>query len=233
MRNRIKVLVIFAFLFSLFNHTTAQPNKMIQLPAPDQESSNSLEKLISQRRSFRDFSAGSLSLSEISQVLWAAQGITSKVVIPEREIMLRSIPSAGALYPLEVFAVVKRVDDLDPGIYRYVPGPGIREHSLAQILSGDMNENLADATLGQDCIKNCAVAIIISSVDNRVAVKYGERAHMYCLIETGHAGQNICLQSNSLGLGAVTVGAFNDKRLKRLIGHEAEPYYIVCIGKKD
>jgi len=233
MRKRIKVIVIFAFIFSLFNFTSAQPNKMIQLPAPEQEGSNSLEKLIAQRRSFRDFTAGSLSQAEISQVLWAAQGITSKVVIPEREIMLRSVPSAGALYPLEIFAVVKRVDDLDPGIYQYIPGPDIGEHSLAQLQSGDINQQLADATLGQDCIKNCAVAIIVSSVDDRVAVKYGDRAHMYCLIETGHAGQNICLQSNSLGLGAVTVGAFNDKRLKRLIGHEADPYYIVCIGKKD
>ncbi len=233
MKNRTSISLLCLFLSSLINFTSAQHNKMIQLPLPEQESANSLEKLISQRRSFRNFSASALSQQEISQILWAAQGITSKVTIPEREILLRTVPSAGALYPLEIFAVVKRVEGFEPGIYHYIPGPGIAEHSITLLRSGDMNQELADATLGQDCIKSCAAAIVISSVDSRVGIKYGERAHQYCLIETGHAGQNICLQANSLGLGAVTVGAFHDKRLKELIGHEADPYYIVCIGKKD
>ncbi len=233
MRRKTIITLIFLFFSSLFNLTSAQKNNMIKLPLPEQEGTNPLEKVISERRSFRDFSTGVLSQSEIAQILWAAQGITSKVIIPEREIMLRTIPSAGALYPLEIFAVVKRVAGFDPGIYQYVPGQEIAEHSLKQLKTGDMNRDLADATLGQDCIRNCAVAFVISSVDSRVGVKYGSRAHRYCLIETGHAGQNICLQANSLGLGAVTVGAFNDERLKKLIGHDADPYYIICVGKKD
>jgi len=216
-------------------HSTAsfaQENKLINLPSPSTDGNVSIEKTLLQRRSYRDFSRESMSLDELSQLLWACQGITAQVQAPTKTIGLRTAPSAGALYPLEVFAFVKNVSDLPSGIYHYHPGPGINEHSIELIQSADREKRLPDATLGQDCIKKAAVCFIISSVVQRTAVKYGDRSERYVLLEAGHAAQNICLQSEALGLGSVTVGAFYDDKVKALIEFDAEPVYIVCVGKK-
>ena len=205
---------------------------MINLPVPSLKSDLSVEEAILNRRSFRDFSDESIDLKTLGQLLWAAQGVTSVVQGSSRSIGLRTAPSAGALYPLEIYIVVKRVEGLSKGIYHYHPGTEVNSHSLELELEDDVNEAFANATLGQDCIKLSAVSFIITSIDQRVADKYGDRAHRYCLIESGHAGQNILRQAESLGLGAVPVGAFYDDKVKKLLGTEAEPYYILNVGKK-
>ena len=218
------LLVILAFAVALFCNTVLSDEMemtIVELPQPDTDSDFSLERAISERRSVREFTAEPVTLRQVSQMLWACQGVTSKDG-------LRSAPSAGALYPLEVFVVANKVQGLDQGIYQYLPGTN--KHALKLLRSGDFLSDLASAALGQDCIRGCAVGIVISAVYQRTTVKYGTRAERYVLIETGHAAQNLCLQAQSLGLGVVTVGAFNDKNVKNLIDSQADPVYIICVG---
>jgi len=214
----------------------SQNIKIIDLPPPRLDSDFSVEKTLAQRRSIRDYSNASIALELLSQLLWACQGVSSELTYQRDgktiRLPLRTAPSAGALYPLEVFVVVSRVSGLEPGLYHYIPGNNSNDHRLEMLQSGEKASDLADAALGQDCIKNAAATFIICSVVQRTAVKYGERAEQYVLIEAGHAGQNICLQAQALDIGTVTVGAFHDEKIRRLIGTEAKPVYIICAGKK-
>ena len=170
----------------------------IKLPPPRLTSSTSVEEAISKRRSVRQYKDSSLSLSELSQLLWAAQGVTDTAR------GLRTAPSAGALYPLEVYAVVGNVTGLAPGIYKYE----CATHELGTISLGDARKELAAAALGQGAITQAAVDIVWTAVYQRCAKKYQERAELYVPIEVGHSAENVFLQATALNLGAVVMGAF-------------------------
>ncbi len=191
----------------------------------------SVEQALATRRSVREYSSEPLTLEELGQLLWAAQGITGLAQGRSRAIGLRPTPSAGALYPLELYAFAARIADVNAGIYKYRPGPGVGENRLETIKSGDYSGELAKVALDQECVKNAAVQLVITTVAQRIAVKYGERAWHYTLIEVGHAAQNVCLQAAALGLGSVVVGAFQEQRVKTLIGCAEEPAYMVCVGQ--
>lgn len=231
-------IVLLAVLLILILTVSAmsQSNKIFELPSPRLDSEFSVEKALLQRRSVREYSVEAITLEQLSQLLWACQGISSELTYERAgksiHFPLRTAPSAGALYPLEVYVVVSRVTGLDPGIYHYIPGNSVDDHRLKLLQDGDKAYELARAALGQDCIKNAAVNFVIGTVISRTAVKYGDRAERYVFIETGHAGQNICLQAQAFNLGTVTVGAFNDDKVRKLIGTEAEPVYIICAGKR-
>ena len=138
-------------------------------------------------------------------------------------------PSAGALYPLEVYVAAGNVEGLDPGVYRYNP----HAHELALVRGGDARIELARAALGQSCVRDGAAVIIIAAVYARVTVKYHERGVRYVHMEAGHAAQNICLQACALGCGTVVVGAFNDGAVKKAAGMAAdeEPLSILPVGR--
>ena len=194
----------------------------ITLPLADKIGKLPLESAISQRRSVREFSATPLKLEEISQLLWAAQGIT-------HEGWLRAAPSAGALYPLELYLLVGDVESLDKGVYHYNPS----RHSLQQVKRGDKLSKLAAAAYGQFWIKDAAAAIVIAAVYERTARKYGKRAQRYVHIEVGHAAQNIYLQATALGIGTTMVGAFMDSIVGKVIGvkDDEAPLAILPLGK--
>ncbi|NQU05245.1 MAG: SagB/ThcOx family dehydrogenase [Calditrichaeota bacterium] len=214
----------------------SQDKTIIELPAPRIDSDFSVEKAMKSRRSVRDYSDKALSLDELSQLLWACQGISGSVSFQNEgktvEIALRTAPSAGALYPLEVFAVVSRVEGLEAGIYHYKPGSSEKDHSLVKVKSGDKGYELSKAALGQDCIKNAAVSFVLGAYVERVSVKYGERAEQYSFIEAGHAAQNICLQAQAFEIGTVTVGAFHEDKIAKLLDTDAKAVYMICCGKK-
>jgi SagB-type dehydrogenase family enzyme len=195
---------------------------MIQLPQPSQESKTSLESTLRQRRSVREFNRQPLTLAEVSQLLWAAQGMTS----PDGK---RTAPSAGALYPLEVFVVAGNVDGLPAGIYRYRSGG----HQLARVAEGDKRAAISSAALEQDWMKDAPATIVIVAVPERTERKYGRRAERYVHIETGHAAQNVQLQAVALGLGSVVVGAFDDARVKELLalGGSEQPLCLMPVGQ--
>lgn len=182
----------------------------LQMPAPATTGSTSLEQAIHDRRSVRNYTEAPLTLAQVSQLLWAAQGITS----PEGA---RAAPSAGGTYPLEIYAAVGRVTGLDAGIYRYEP----EGHQLVLVSAGDVLAELRSASLDQAAVSNAAVDFVVAGVYARTAARYGERGSRYVHLEAGHATQNLCLQATALGLGAVPIGAFSD---------DEEPLYVLPVG---
>jgi SagB-type dehydrogenase family enzyme len=199
-------------------------SNLLKLPKPRTKGLVSVEEAIAVRRSVREFSPTPISLEDLSQLLWAAQGVT------EPESGGRSAPSAGATYPLEIFVFVKQggVKEVEAGVYRYRP----LDHSLIKVASEDRVRALMEAALYQEFICEAAVNIVIAARYERTTARYGGRGVRYVHIEVGHVGQNIGLEAVSLGLGSVMVGAFNDGLVKKLIDEAAEPVYIIPIGYK-
>ncbi len=176
----------------------------VQLPRPRLDGDVSVEAALRHRRSVRDFAGGSLTLAQAAQLLWAAQGITHGDAF-------RTAPSAGALYPLQLYVCVSRVDGLDPGTYRYRPG----RHDLVRIAAGNVQQALARSALRQGWLADGAMVIVITGVYERTTGKYGQRGIRYVHMEVGHAAQNVYLQAEALGLGSTFVGAFDDERVAR------------------
>lgn len=196
-------------------------DKEIILPQPIIKGEFSLEEAISKRHSQREFKKKDLSLEQIGQLLWAAQGITAK----RGGFNFRAVPSAGALYPLELYALTKN------GLYHYIP----EGHKLENLLDKDLRSVLARAALGQASVAQGVLDIVICAVYERVTVKYGQRGTRYAHLEAGHAAQNIHLQAAALGLASVPVGAFNDDAVKKCLALPAtcEPLYIIPIGYSE
>jgi SagB-type dehydrogenase family enzyme len=163
-----------------------------------------------------------LSLGDLSQLLHAAQGVTS-------DQGLRTTPSAGALYPIEVYAVVHDVEGLAPGAYHYAA----TDHVLEQVEAGDQRPAMVLAGLGQGHLGRAGVCFILTAIFQRLRWKYRERTYRYALLEAGHIGQNLYLAATALGLGACAVGAFADGLLNDLLGvdgQEEGALYIVAVG---
>ena len=205
-------------------HRSLSPDvqPVISLAAPRYNSDVSLEETLLRRRSTRDYTEQALTLKELSQLLWASQGVTD----PRG---LRTAPSAGALYPLEVLILVGNVEGLEAGLYRYRP----QTHSILKVLSGDRRGELAEAALGQKWVGSAAIDIVVTAIHERTTGKYGDRGIRYVHIEVGHAAQNLCLQATALKLGVVTVGAFHDDRVSQILNlpQEEKPLYIVSVGR--
>ena len=197
---------------------------LIKLPAPNVHGKLPLEQAISKRRSVRRFQAEPLTLAQISQLLWAAQGITGTGG-------KRAAPSAGATYPLEIFIVIGEhgLPSLAAGIYHY----GVDNHSLSLYQTGDHRQKLADTALGQSSIARCPVNMVICAIHPRTAYRYGRRGERYVHMEVGHVGQNVSLQAVALGLGTVMVGAFEDEAVQKALKLEEQfkPLYIIPIGR--
>jgi SagB-type dehydrogenase family enzyme len=191
-------------------------DKIVKLPPPRQHSEISLEETLAKRRSIRSFTSAKLSWEEIGQLLWAAQGIT------EKRDGLRTAPSAGALYPLEMYVV------LEAGVYHYQP----RDHQLQHTLESNVRRELGGAALGQECVQDAPAVFVIAGVFERTASKYGERGQRYMHIEAGHAAQNLLLQATALNLGAVPVGAFRDEQVEKSLKlpKDQKALYLIPVG---
>ena len=194
----------------------------VVLPDPVHVGDVSLEEALGERRSIRSFRNEPLSLDDLSQLLWAAQGVSDELR------GLRTAPSAGATYPLETFVAVGDVTGLDPAVYRYHPDT----HRLSMSTAGDVRDELANAALGQRFVAEAPATIILAAIYERTAQRYGDRAERYVHMEAGHAAQNLALQTTALGLGTVPVGAFRDERVAGVLGLDAEevPLYLLPIG---
>ena len=193
----------------------------VTLPAPRLDGGVSLEHALAERRSVREFARGALTMAQVAQLLWAAQGVTHRDGA-------RTAPSAGALYPLELYLAAGEVRDLAAGLYRHVPG----KHQLELAAAGDLRRRLCAAALEQECVADGAVVFVFAAVEGRTTRKYGPRGVRYVHIEVGHAAQNLVLQATALGLGSVTVGAFNDAAVARLLDlpKGEAPLYLVPVG---
>jgi SagB-type dehydrogenase family enzyme len=215
-------------LYMLHNHAglleeQQEMDEKIKLPEPCTTSNTSVEAALSQRRSIRTYSGDKLTIEEVSQLLWSAQGITA----PWGG---RTAPSAGALYPLELYLVVGDVEGIDKGVYQYRP----EEHELEKVKADDIRAELADAALGQECIRDAAIDIVFTAVYERTTRKYSERGIRYAHMEAGHAAQNVYLQAVSLDIGTVVIGAFNDREVAKIVNvsERGKPLYIMPVGRK-
>ena len=195
---------------------SAGAGDVVRLPQPDTVGGASLAMSLASRRSIRSFGSEPLTVAQIGQLLWAAQGIT------DAGKGLRTAPSSGALYPLETFVV------LPEGVYRYNP----QHHELSLKIQGDLRHALQKAALGQKVVGEAPAVFVFAAVYERVAVKYKGRATRYVDMEAGHACQNLLLQAAALELGGVPVGAFHDGRIAGLLKlpKEASPLYLVPVG---
>jgi SagB-type dehydrogenase family enzyme len=198
----------------------------MRLPDPILDGDVSLERAIHQRRTIRSFESKALTLKQFSQLLWAAQGITGTGGFK------RAAPSAGALYPMDIYGAVGRdcVEKLEPGVYHYEPA----DHSISLVDKGDARRDIAVASLSQMWMAYAPLTLVITAEYSRIMVKYGQRGIRYAMIEAGHIGQDIFLQSQAMGLGAGIVGAFEDQEVIQVMGIKKthEPLLIMPIGYK-
>lgn len=213
-----KLILMLAALLFLSAEVWGESMKNIILPKPKIKGEMSVEEAIKGRRSVRSYAPTEISEEAVSQLLWAAQGITDEAR------GLRASPSAGALYPLEVYLVKKS------GIYRYIP----EGHKLELISGKDVKRDLAVAAYNQNFVEKADIDIVICAVYERVMVRYHERATRYTDMEAGHAAQNVFLQAVALGLDSVAVGAFIDEAVSGVLGlpEDVKPLYILPVGYK-
>lgn len=212
-------IVAFALMVTLVpaqrrNHT--QPLSIIRLPQPRLTGTISLEQALATRRSVRNFGSGTLDYNQLGQLAWAAQGIT------EQKMGFRTAPSAGAIYPIELYFATAQ------GLFVYNPA----DHTLVQTVDKDIRAELSRAALGQSAVAQAACDIIITGSVKKVAARYGQMGRTYTILEAGHIAQNILLQAVALDLGAVPIGAFEPSPVRRLcrLTTGVEPFYIISVG---
>ncbi len=237
MKRNFVILALFAcfilvslYLSECFSEETEQSKGRetgtVGLPPVKLSGDISVEEAIYKRISTRTYTNESLKLNDISQLLWAAGGKTIDGITGAT----RSYPSAGGIYPLEIYLVAGKVDCLCAGIYHY----NWKEHSITIVKKGDQRNQLSQASLGQSSIIEAPVCIVITAVYSRTSKRYGKRGESrYVHMDMGGAGQNISLQAESLGLGTVIIGAFWDSVVKKVLGvKDEDPLYIMPVGRK-
>jgi SagB-type dehydrogenase family enzyme len=204
------------------NAGTPSLDSPVTLPAPRIAGTVSVEEALASRRSVREYVKAPLTLTDLSQLLWAAQGLTDPAGF-------RTAPSAGALYPLEVYVACGNVSGLSPGVYHYLP----QSHALEQVVDRDVQDDLYRNALRQAPVRDAPAVIVIAADYNRTTVKYGERGIRYVHMEAGHAAENICLQAYARGIGTVTIGAFYDSNVQSVLGlpQNEVPLYLMPVGK--
>ena len=200
------------------------------LPSPETDGGISVERALAERRSRRSFSDEALSAEQLSQILWAAYGVSEQASDGSSSGgRLRTAPSAGALYPLEVYVAVGNVTDIEAGVYKYVS----QEHALVRVIDGDIRQELSSAALGQAMIVDAPATLIYCGVFDRISDRYGQRGRdRYVFMEIGHSAQNVYLQAEAMGLGACAVGAFTDADVSELLELPAgeDPFYLMPVG---
>ena len=192
----------------------------------DQKSGKSLWEAIAQRRSVREFSEQSITFSELSQLIWATQGITTK----SGGFEFRASPSAGALYPIETYLAVNRVEEIPSGIYHY----NVKEAQLILLKEGHFGPELCEAGLGQEMLEEAACVFVWTAIVGRSKWKYRERAYRYIYMDVGHIGQTLYLAATALDIGCCAVGAFFDEEVDRVIGVDGKneiSVYVRAVGR--
>ena len=203
--------------------------RVVDLPMPRLRGRVSVEEALASRRSVRSYTGDPVTLEELGQLLWAADGVS------ELSRGFRTAPSAGATYPYELYVVVHPGGVatgrgfLEPGSYRYLP----RSHRLVMVRAGDLREPLYRATLEQEWVRDAALNIVLAAVFERTTRRYGRRGVRYVYIEAGHIAQNIYLQAAALGLATVAVGAFRDDEVREVVGAPPDhhPVYVMPVGR--
>jgi len=198
----------------------------LQLPEPDLSRPANLWQCLAKRRSERDYTTDPLSLEELSKIMWAAQGVTARA----GNYLLRTAPSAGALYPFETYLYIDKVKDVPQGIYHF----NVADFALERLQEGDFNHEFTAAGLGQPMVRRAAVVLVWTAMMLRCMVKYRDRAMRYIPMDLGHVCQNVQLASTAMGFGSCPIGAFYDDDINELLGVDGEEetvLYLITVGK--
>ncbi len=196
-----------------------------KLPAPKERAGPSLWTAMGTRRSRRNFAPQPMKREELSQIMWAASGITAEA----QGLPLRTAPSAGGLYPIETYVVVNRVHGMESGVYHYFPP----DHTLELLRTGDYSRAVAHAALDQKMAINASIVLIWTAVVERARWKYRQRAYRYIYLDAGHIGQNVALAAEGMGMGCCAIGALYDDEVNDLVaadGEEETAVYMTCVG---
>ncbi|TFG33198.1 SagB/ThcOx family dehydrogenase [Candidatus Thorarchaeota archaeon] len=202
----------------------------IALPEPDLVDGLGIWTVIAKRRSVRAYSEDFLSLQQLSQLLWATQGIRETIRGSNVEFKLRTAPSAGGLYPIETYLYVNRVNELKKGIYHYVIG----DHELELIRTGDFRKEVQAGALDQKIAHDAAVLFIWSAVFDRSKWKYLQRAYRYIFLDAGHIAQNLALAAEAIDCGSCQIGAIYDDEMNTLLnldGVHESVIYLSSVAK--
>jgi SagB-type dehydrogenase family enzyme len=198
----------------------------VALPAPEAAGGEGLWALLQARRSVRAYDGQPMSMAEVSQLLWATDGVTGQA----GSTLVRTAPSAGALYPIETYVAIYAVDGIEPGLYHYQ----VREHALAQLAAGDQRLAVSAAALDQGMAADADVVLIWSAVFGRTTWKYKQRRYRYVYLDAGHIAQNAALAAVALGLGSCQIAALYDDEANALLGLDGESesvIYMTAVGR--
>ena len=230
-RKCVLTLIIFVLLFlpscenaekNTAEEFTPDDSEVITLPEPRYDSEISLEESLLNRRSTRNYRNEPVTLQEVSQLLWAAQGITD-------DAGHRTAPSAVALYPLSIYVVVGNVQEIVDGVYIYQPD----DHTIKRLIDEDIRNELSIAAMGQASVRQGAVSFVVTVDYGIVMSRFGDKAERFGTLEAGHAAQNLCLQATALDLGLVTAGAIYDDQVAEVLDlpENLTPVYVIPIGR--
>ena len=197
-------------------------SEIIKLPEPRYDSEISLEESLLNRRSIRSYTDEPVTLQEVSQLLWAAQGITDASGH-------RTAPSAVALYPLSLYLVAGNVQEIVDGVYIYQP----EDHTIKRLMDGDIRDELSTAAMGQASVRQGAISFVITVDYGKMTARFGEKGERFGTLEAGHAAQNLCLQATALNLGLVTAGAIYDDQVADVLDlpENLTPVYVIPVGR--
>jgi len=202
----------------------------LKLPHPRTSGDQSLEEIFLNRRTRRDFQTSPLSLTEVSQILWAAYGFkTPEHAKRNTGKTKRTCPSAGAIFPLEIYLMAGDIMDIPPGFYHYIPD----QHALELIHDRDLRKDLYEIAYPREMIRIAPVSLIYAAVESKVKERYGERGRQrYIPMDIGHSAQNVYLQAEAMGLGTCAIGAFDDEGIIQVLDLPAEeiPMYVMPVG---
>lgn len=220
-RSFFTILIIFLILSKM-----EAKKKVIKLPKPNYNGKVSVEKAIYNRQSIRSYSKQSLTLKEVSQLLWSANGINVDGITGAS----RSFPSAGGLYPLDVYFISFNIHKLDKACYKYIP----EKNELRSHIRGNLRDQISKAAYSQSMFQTAAGVIVYVYDFNKIRKTYGERgARLYGPMDVGHSAENVYLQAESLGIGTVAVGAFDHKAVEKILNiKDKEVVYMLPVGKK-
>lgn len=199
--------------------------KRVKLPEPE-SGGEPVWDVMAKRRSSRNFAPEHISFLTLNQLLWAVSGVTREV----GGYTLRTVPSAGGLYPVETYLMVNFVEELSPGVYHL----NVKDWELELLKEGEFGSALARACLHQSMMADASVNFIWTIIIGRNKQKYAERGYRYMYLDAGHIGQNLYLASTALGLGCCAVGAFYDEEVNSIVevdGKAESAIYLACVGR--
>ncbi len=202
----------------------------IRLPIPEPGKTPGAEEVMMSRRTLREYTGEPVTMDEVGRLLYFTNGITGSLPLDRGTLLLRSSPSAGALYPIEIYQVAFAVDGLPQGVYHYE----VEGNALELVRPGYFLEEVFEITHRQEMVLRASVCLLLTAVFGRTKAKYGERGYRYVLLDAGHLAQNLYLESTALGLGCATIGGFLDDRANRLLGVdglEESVVYMATVGR--